>query len=177
MIMFLALVGAGCFGGGDESAAPAAAASCTDPDGSGGDTGDIPSLGGSWTSSFGQDFYMDACDVDDFDLDEHDDWIGTFFVEGREPDALVMAFGTEQSPVTSRFWGAVDRHGGVSFAGQHDHISGGVIFAQFGGLAYRDQYVDKVVIDGNGFLGFDGDNNGSIDCYARGSWKAFQSGN
>lgn len=165
-----------CFGKGDDSAAPVAAVDCTDPDGAGGDTGDIPGLTGSWTSSFGQDFYMDACEVDNFDMDDHDNWIGTFYLEGKAPDGLVMAFGTEQDPVTDRFWGAVDRRGGVSFTGEREHSSGGIIHAQFGGLVYTDQYLDKVVIDGNGFLGLDGDANGSIDCYARGSWKAFQSG-
>lgn len=157
-----------CAGPGGETGAEAA--ECGDPDGFGTDTGDVPNVLGNWTSSFAQNFYDDDCTAAGFNASS-EDWIGSFELDGRAPDALYMSFGSTDE----RYWGAMDQSGGITLAGQHVHAEG-TIYAQFGGLVYHDQYQDRDTIDGAGFLGLDVDGDGKIDCRAKGSWKAYKSG-
>lgn len=166
MILFLLA----CTGGADDSA-PSDATACGDPDGFGGDTGDIPNVLGNWTSSFAQNFYDDDCATDNLDQ-ETEGWIGSFELDGRAPDALYLEFLAND---TERFWGAMDQNGGITISGQHTH-SEGTMYAQFGGLVYHDQYQDRDVIDGSAMLGLDVDGDALIDCKAKGSWKAIKSG-
>ena len=147
-----------------------AASACGDPDGFGTDTGDIPNVLGGWTSTFAQNFYDDDCTAENLDADS-EDWIGAFSVDGRAPDALYLEFNSAEG----RFWGAMDQNGGISFTGTHENPAG-MLSVQFGGLVYNDQYQERDVIDGAAFLGLDTDSNGTIDCRAKGSWKAFKSG-
>ncbi|MDP2316202.1 MAG: hypothetical protein Q8P41_25110 [Pseudomonadota bacterium] len=148
----------------------ATASECGDPDGFGTDTGDIPNVLGNWTSQFALNFYDDDCSTENLDADS-ESWIGSFELDGRAPDALYMSFGSS----AERYWGAMDQNGGMTLAGQHVHPEG-TLYAQFGGLVYRDQYQDRDVIDGSAFLGLDVDADGVIDCRAKGSWKAYKSG-
>lgn len=166
--MILALL-LGCAGEPGDDTGPAEDV-CGDPDGSGTDTGDIPNVLGAWTSTFAQNFYDDDCSTGNLNEDS-EGWIGAFTLDGRAPDALYLEFNSADE----RYWGAMDRHGGVTFAGQHTH-SEGTLHVQLGGLVYRDQYQDRDVIDGAAFLGLDTDGDGAIDCRAKGSWKAFKSG-
>jgi hypothetical protein len=64
----------------------------------------------------------------------------------------------------------------VTFSGTHV-LSQGTVYAQFGGFAYHDPLRDKDTIVGSAYLGLDTDGDKVIDCYARGSWTAFKSGN
>lgn len=133
-----------------------------------------PGLQGGWTSTFGQSFYDSGCDVSGFSQNS-EGWIGAFNIEGSLPTNIYLYYGSEFNSDTERFYGGVDKNGGVSFSGIHDGTTG-KIHAQFGGLAYEDQYLDKVVIIGTAFLGLDVDDDNLIDCYARGSWTAYKSG-
>lgn len=166
MVWFLTLLG--CAGGAGDSAL---ASACGDVDGDGTDTGNVPDLAGSWSTTFAQENYSTTCAAENFSQSS-ETWIGAMQVSGSVP-SLSMYFGTERGD--EFFYGMVDRNGGVTFAGTHEH-SAGMIYAQFGGLAHRDQYLDRDVIDGSAFLGLDVDADGQIDCSARGSWVARKSG-
>lgn len=165
----IAMVLVGCAAGPDDSVNDAS--SCGDVDGEGTDTGNVPDMAGSWTTSFGQESYTDTCSASDLSQTS-ETWIGAMQVSGSVP-SLAMYFGTERTD--EMYYGMVDRNGGVTFSGTHDHPSG-TLYAQFGGLAYHDQYLDRDVVDGNAFLGLDADGDGLIDCAARGSWVARKSG-
>lgn len=168
--MLLPLLLTACFGGADESATPEA--SCPDPQAANW-TG--PNLLGGWTSSYGQNFSDGICNVEGFsEFDQP--WISAFTIDGSVPSAFYLYFDPEQTGDSELFWGAGDRNGGVSFSGTHE-ITAGTVYAQFGGYAYHDPLRDKDTIIGSAYLGLDQDRDGAIDCYVRGSWTAFKSGN
>lgn len=138
-----------------------------------------PNLLGAWTSTFGTNYYDTICNVAGFSQTS-ETWInGAITVDGSAPNNLYMYFDIEQADDTELFYGAIDKNGGVSFAGTHDHPEG-TLYAQFGGLAYHDDLLDNEVIVGSAFLGMDvadgGEPDGVIDCYARGSWNVRKSG-
>lgn len=159
----------GCNGNHDESGATGS--ECGDVDGDGSDTGDIPDLAGSWSITFGSNFFDDNCSASSLSQTS-ETWISAMQVQGSVP-SLSMYFGTERGDEI--FYGMVDRNGGVTLSGTHAHAAG-TMYAQFGGLAYHDQYQDRDVIDGSAFLGLDTDYDGTIDCTAKASWIAFKSG-
>ena len=161
-----ALLG-GCAAGNDESGA--GLDGCGDVDGDGTDTGNVPDMAGSWSTQFYYDENNDSCNGISSDTET---WIGAMQVQGSVP-SLSMYFGTERGDET--FYGMVDRNGGVTFSGTHAHPAG-TEHAQFGGLAYHDQYLDVDVIDGSLFIGLDGDGDGAIDCTVKGAWIARKSG-
>ncbi len=167
----LPLVGslAGCTGRNADDTSSGSA--CGDPDGFGTDTGDIPAVLGNWTSTWAQLYFDDGCSTENLDRDT-EGWIGSLEMDGRAPDALYMRFGTAPD---DRFWGAMDLNGGITLSGTHTHTEG-TLYAQFGGLVYHDQYLDRDVIDGSGILGLDTDADKAIDCVVKASWKAIKSG-
>ena len=167
MRIFLLLLPA-CFGGGQET--ESVADNCEDSTGVGQYSG--PNLLGGWTTTFAQNFYDDTCSEAGFN-ENTQDWIGAMHVDGTVPSAFYMYFGMEQGD--ELFWGSADKYGGVSFSGRHVE-SVGTIHAQFGGFAHHDQYLDRDTIVGSAFLGLDVDDDGTIDCYGRGSWTALKSG-
>lgn len=160
-----------CGGTGDSAATVDPA--CGDIDGAGGDSGDVPSVIGSWTSTFANAWWDDLCSAENFDEDS-ETWIGSFYVEGEAPANLYVYFGPRGDPRTDRFWGAVDDYGGVTFSGLVPH-SAGTIHATFGGKTYTEEE-GGVVIIGGGFLGLDIDGDDTIDCYGQGNWRANKSG-
>jgi hypothetical protein len=133
-----------------------------------------PNLAGSWTSSFGQNFYDSTCNLSGFGQST-EDWIGALTVNGSLPSNFYMYFGSEIADDTELFVGGADEMGGVTFTGTHAHAEG-TVYAQFSGFAHHDQYLDKDVVYGSAFLGMDVDGDAAIDCHARGSWTAFKSG-
>ncbi len=145
------------------------AVDCGDPDGGGGDTGDIPSVAGAWTSSFAVAYWDDNCTAPDFDEDT-EDWIGAFTVTG-----VFGGYSAEFHDFPDdRFEAAMDRRGGFTMTGEHVHEAG-LIYANFSGLVYTDAS-ERSGIDGAAFLGLDVDADTVIDCYARASWSANKSG-
>lgn len=159
----------GCAGGPDESGVTGD--ECGDVDGDGTDTGNIPDMAGSWSITFGSNFFDENCSAGLSQASEAT-WITSMQVQGSVP-SLSMYFGTTRGDEI--FYGMVDRNGGVTFSGTHAHAEG-TVYAQFGGLAYHDQYQDRDTIDGSAFLGLDTDYDGTIDCSAKASWVAFKSG-
>lgn len=143
---------------------------CGDPDGSGGtDTGNIPNVAGSWTSSFAGDGWDDNCTVSGFD-ESTETWVGSFKIEGAYP-SYRAAFNNFPD---DRFEVAVDARGGLTMTGELVREPG-TLYAQFGGLVYKGT-TDRDGIDGSAFFGLDVDDDQLIDCYARASWSANKSG-
>lgn len=148
----------------------AAEPACGDVDGDGGDTGDVPNVLGTWSATFYYDTFYDSCTA--IDDQSELDWIGSLNVMGTVPDAIYTTIGTNE---TERFWGAVDRNGGITFTGQHEHVAG-TMYANFSGLVYHDQGLDRTVINGYAFLGLDVDGDTLVDCTGGGHWSAKKSG-
>lgn len=170
----LALLLLACTSGPAADSAPTDPA-CGDIDGDGGaDTGNAPSAIGTWTSTFGGSWFDERCAVENFDRDT-ETWIGAFTVSGSLPDALYVYFGPSDNPFTERFYGAMDRFGGITFSGRQAH-SAGTIHANFGGLVYTDAGTGRDTISGSAFLGLDVDGDDVIDCSGQGDWKALKSG-
>lgn len=155
-----------CDGGGESG--DSVALECGDPDGDGGDTGNIPNVAGDWTSSFAAAYWDDNCTASDFDSTRS--WIGAFTVAGAY-NSYVADF--HDNP-DDEFPAAVDRRGGFTMSGEHVHEAG-LIYANFSGLVYTDTS-GRDKIDGNAFLGLDVNDDTTIDCFARGSWTAYKSG-
>jgi hypothetical protein len=156
----------------DDSSGTSDEAACGDIDGPGNDTGDVPNLLGVWTSSFAQAFYDDGtCAVANL-TQTSETWISAFEVVGSPSSSFYLTYNDRDD---ERFWGAIDPFGGVTYTGLHHHAEG-TMYAQFGGLLYHDQYIDRDVIDGAAFLGLDVDGDAVIDCGVKGSWKATKSG-
>ena len=172
LVAVLSVFLAACAGG--DSVDSGASAACGDPDGPGGaDTGNVPDVNGAWTSTFAQNYSDDDCTAANLSATS-EAWIGAFEVLGT-PDALYVYFGSADRPSSDRLWGAMDLYGGLSFTGRKDHPAG-TLHVQFGGLVYDDPNRGRPTIRGSAFLGLDADDDGDIDCSARGSWTAFKSG-
>lgn len=135
----------------------------------------VPGVTGTWTSSFAQDFYDDSCTAAGLSQSS-ETWINAMTIAGNAPEAVYMYFDPTATADTEIFHGVVDDGGGVTFSGTHAHPEG-KMYAQFGGLVYHDQYRDLDVVEGSAFLGLDTDNDGRIDCGAKGSWVALKSSN
>lgn len=163
----LLLVLAAC--DGTDSSDTAVAADCSDPDGSGGDTGNIPAIAGDWTTTFAAAGWEDNCTAEGFDSDT-EQWIGPFTVMGAYP-----SFRAEFRDLPDERWEvALDARGGFTMTGEVDHEAG-TIYANFAGLVYTD-FSGRSGIDGGAFLGLDVDADATIDCFARASWSANKSG-
>lgn len=146
---------------------------CGDPDGNGGDTGDIPNLLGNWTSDFGANLFSSDCGLPDFNSGS-DAWLdGSMEIRGSVPDQIYALF---DDNTEERYFGLVSGNGGVNFSGIHEENGIGTMYAAFGGLAYYDVYRERDYIDGFVFIGIDTNDDGNIDCSARGEWTARKSG-
>ncbi len=166
LILATLLLGA-CDASLDDSAAGSEA--CGDPDGGGTDTGNIPNVAGSWTSTFPL-YWDDNCTATGFD-ETTETWVGSFTIEGAYPNYRA-AFNNLPDDA---FELALDARGGLTMTGQLEREPG-TLYAQFGGLVYRDT-TDRDGIDGSAFFGLDvSPADQQIDCYARASWSANKSG-
>lgn len=161
----------GCVGGGDDGDSAAIGDDC--PESRGLPEG-LQTPIGSWSGSFAQDFYDDTCSAGGLDQTS-EAWINSFTLAGNAPEALYIYFDPEIDANTEIFDGVMDPGGGVTFTGVHAHAEG-TMYAQFGGLYYYDQYRGRWVIDGSATLGLDVDQDGQVDCAAKGSWTGIKSG-
>lgn len=163
----------GCFGGkgGDTGAGDGA---CGDLDGPGGDTGDIPDILGSWTTSFGRQSFFENCSITGLKQEDLG-WIdgAVMRIKGQVPDNIAAEFDSEDS---ERFYGLENAAGGVVFTGSHEQ-DGYTMTVSFGGLLYTNAYQgDRARIDGFGFLGVDSLGDGAVDCWLQGEFTAIKSG-
>ena len=169
---------AACRGGGsaDSTVAGADASTCGDPDGAGGDSGDVPNVLGDWTVVFGLELYDDgACAVDGLERDDLGYLNGAMRVGGRIPDRLTATFSTAADVV---YDGVENSRGGIVFTGSRPTPEGHTLYVSFGGLLYEQPQVSRDEIRGFGYIGVDLDSaDTAIDCWLQGDWKATKSGN
>lgn len=176
---FLPLVACGFLRGSDSGDSAGGAEDCRevcgDLDGDGTDTGDIPNVLGTWSSTFATELFEETCDIENLHSSS-ETWIQgkTLAVEGYVPDGLEAYF--TQDP-EEEFQGIVNERGGIIFTGEHEHTEGHMQVA-FGGLVFNDVWRSppRDVIEGFVYLGLDATGDGSIDCDARGNWTAVKSG-
>lgn len=164
-------------GGDDDSAADATAsdASCGDVDGpSGGDTGNVPAVLGSWNVSFGEERYNAVdCNLEGLTADDFEFLDGAMTIDGRVPDTLYAEFTIDET----RYWGLQNELGGIVFTGQREY-RGYMLHVTFGGHVFEHPTVDnQSELRGFAYIGVDGDQNNTIDCWLQGSFRAIRSGN
>ncbi len=158
--MLLSLLLLSCTGNGDDSGDPLDDG-CGDLDGNGADTGDTPSLSGSWSLGFGDDLWWDDCDIPDFEQDS-ERWLREdFTITGQVPDRFHATIDGDAYP------GLQDPGGGVVFSGVRQDKDLGAVTLVFGGMPYDDAYRDVEILEGFGFLGIDQDSDGTWDCEVR----------
>ena len=174
-ILLVAGLACGCHGNDETGSGQDPECNCGDPDGNGTDTGDIPDLWGAWTTSFGNQLYFDDCGIADLS-DTSETWINNaaMHIGGYAPDGFYAYFGSEDD---ERFQGIVSQYGGVSFSGPHARRDGYTAYVAFGGLAFHDEYRDRDMIEGFCYMGLDLNDDGAIECRARGEFTAYKSGN
>jgi len=159
----------------NDTTAPVDASVCGDPDGAGGDTGDVPNILGKWTVTFGQSVYEDAgCTIPGLQSADMG-WInGSMDIDGRIPDKLYATFDGNED---ERFFGLENANGGVVFSGTKV-VGGHTLYISVGGLLYRQPQVDRDELRGFGYFGVDEDSaDTAIDCWIQGDFKATKSGN
>ena len=148
---------------------------CGDVDGDGFDTGNIPNILGSWSSTFGSQVFYENCGVEDLHQTS-ENWINgaAMDIGGYVPDGLFAYFDGDRE---EEFVGIINEMGGVVFSGRHQH-SAGEMHVVFGGLVYHDEWREppRDVIQGFVYMGLDVTDDGNIDCDARGGWTAIKSG-
>jgi hypothetical protein len=148
---------------------------CGDVDGPGGDTGDVPNVLGAWTVTFGSNIYDDnTCNSPGLTNSDLNEFLsGAMTVGGRVPNTLVAEF----SGFDTQYWGLENHLGGIVFTGVRE-TRGHTLYISFGGHLYEQPRVDRTEIRGFGYVGVDVDSeDGAIDCWLQGDWKATKSGN
>jgi len=147
--------------------------SCGDIDGSGGDTGDVPNVLGSWTATFGTYLYADnGCDVEGLEADDMSWLTGALDIDGRVPEPLIASTDPD-----TEFMGMVNNQGGIVFTGAVEE-DGHMLYVSFGGLLYDVPQVERQEIRGFAYMGVDLDGaDTEIDCWIQGDFIAKKSGN
>ena len=166
-VLLLVLGTAGCNGGNETDGGTA---ECGDPDGSGGDTGDVPNLLGDWTGSYGGAFLDGNCSSDDVPKEVLDYLKQPFLVQGS-PTSIRATFGGIDD-YTVR--GVASPTGSMAMSGVI--VAGGVdLHTALGGLLYEDAS-GRIRWDGGAFIGADLNGDAIIDCEFRTDWSARKSG-
>lgn len=161
--------------GEDEDEDTNASDECGDPDGDGGDTGDMPNVLGAWTVTFGSNIYdANTCSAPGLTADDLSEPLGgAMDIGGRIPDRLFATF----SGYEAEYSGLENPLGGIVFTGVTTK-AGHTLYTSFGGHLYTQPRVDRDEIRGFGYIGVDVDSeDGAIDCWIQGDWKATKSGN
>ena len=165
LFLFAALMA--CGGGSD---ATDGADPCGDPDGDGGDTGDVPNLLGNWTATIGQVVFDGTCQGTDVSRDTLDFLKQPIMLEGS-PTNLRLTFADDSNLVlrgTASPTGAIAASGIITAAGADLHTA-------VGGMVYYDAS-DRVRWEGGAFVGVDLNADGIFDCDYRFDWAARKSG-
>ncbi len=146
---------------------------CGDVDGTGGDTGDVPNILGTWTVTVGTNVYDDGfCSVEGLEADDLSAWMsGAMRIEGAPPDSLEAVFDLADG---DSFHGLENPRGGIVFTGDRDW-AGHRVYISFGGLMYRQPLVDADEIRGFAYFGVDINGEDSeIDCWLQADFKAYR---
>ncbi len=176
LLLSALLATSSCKGDDGDSAAPAGASGddCSDVDGPGGDTGNVPAVLGSWNVSFGEERYNAVeCDYEGLSADDLEFLDGAMVIDGRVPDTLYAEFRVDDT----RYWGLQDSLGGIVFTGQRDYREY-TLHVTFGGHVFEHPVVEnQYEIRGFAYIGVDGDRNNTIDCWTQATFRAIKAGN
>lgn len=142
-----------------------------DIDGIGTDTGDLPDLFGNYTTTFGTRSFYDECSVEGISQNELE-WIngGAMSIGGRLDDVDVTLNSAPEADLTA----VMSEHGAVTISGHYTY-RGHELHVALGGLLYENSQLDRIEIEGHGFLGIDTNDDGSIDCGVMGDFNAKRS--
>ena len=139
-----------------------------DIDGLGTDTGNIPQLFGSWTTTFGSRSFYDECGIEGLSRSDFD-WIngGAMEIGGRLDHVTVtMASAPDADFVaTMSAYGAVTISGRYTFHGQELHVA-------MGGLLFENRQLSLTELDGHAYMGVDSNQDGYVDCGIMGDFNA-----
>jgi len=168
LILALSLIAlTGCNGDGDTDFDQA---ECGDPDGNGGDTGDVPNVLGNWTASYGDAFVDGNCRAEDVPTEVLDFLEQPFLLEGSTAAARITF--ADNPDLVLR--GPVAPTGAMAMSGVIP--AGGVnLHTAVGGLVYVDAS-GRTRWDGGVFIGADLNDDTIIDCEFNADWSARQSG-
>lgn len=169
-ILFVGLMASvGCNGKSDT----ASDALCGDLDGpDGADTGNLPNILGTWTSSFGTELFVEDCAIGGMKQEDMD-WIngGAMEVRGTVPHEFYATFDRADDEL---YWGVMNQYGGVVFTGVHMH-DGYEMQVSFGGQFYENAYQERVKIEGFAYMAVDSSGDGEFDCRLNGDFVGNQS--
>ena len=173
-LCFLLVACAGAEIEDDDDDGSSSGSECGDLDGPGTETGDLPNILGTWTTTFGSQTNYDTCDIEGMKQSDMG-WINgaAMEIDGRPPDQLFVTFSDDEEEL---FWGLESTHGGVVFSGIHE-MKGYELHVSFGGLLYYNDLLGRDEIKGHGFMGIDVTEDGWIDCGLQGDFSAKKSGN
>ena len=158
----------GCSGGALDTADCAVN---SDIDGIGADTGNLPELFGNYTTTFGTRSFYDECSIEGISRGDLD-WIngGAMSIGGRLDDVDVTLGAAPEAELTA----IMSEHGSVSISGRYLY-RGQELHIAIGGLLFENTQLDRVEIEGHGFMGMDTNDDGSIDCGLSGDFNAKRS--
>ena len=143
-----------------------------DIDGIGTDTGNIPQLYGSWTTTFASRSFYDECDIEGLGRNEFD-WLsgGAMEIGGRVDDVDVTFSGASEANLKAMMssYGGVTISGRYTFRGEELHIA-------MGGLLFENTQLDLTELEGHVYMGIDTNGDGSVDCGIMGDFNAKSSG-
>ena len=159
----------GCAGSGDS------AAECEfngDIDGLGTDTGNLPQLFGSWTTTFGSRSFYDECEIEGLGRNDFD-WLngGAMQIGGRLDNVEVSL----ASAPDAILWATMSSQGAVTISGQHT-FRGQVLHIAIGGLLFDNLQLNLTELEGHAYMGIDVNDDGYIDCGILGDFNAKASG-
>ena len=143
-----------------------------DLDGLGTDTGDLPSLYGAWTTTFGSRSYYDECEIEGLSRNSFD-WIngGAMQIGGRIDDVSATLASAPEADLHV----VMSDQGGVTIAGTYE-FRGYELNIAIGGLLFENVQLGINEIEGHGYMGIDTNGDGSIDCGIMGDFNAKSSG-
>jgi hypothetical protein len=165
----LALLLIACKGG--DTAVDGLPEECGDPDGEGGDTGDVPGLIGDWTASYGQVLIDSNCPPEQVPKETLDFLKQPFYLDGAVPAAIRITFDDNSD---LRLRGPAAPTGGLATSGAIE-MTNATLYTAIGGMVYTDS-TGRVRWDGAVFIGADLNGDTVIDCDIRTDWKARKSG-
>lgn len=168
-LVLVVLLMAACNGNDDTD--PDSMDICGDPDGDGGDTGDVPNLISSWTGSFGQVFTDNNCPPDTVSIAQLDYLEQPFEVDGSVPSAIRLTFADNSA---YRLRGTASPNGSWAMSGPIE-AGGRTLYTSVSGMVYTDA-TGRVRWNGALFVGADINGDTLIDCEIRSDWNAFRSG-
>ncbi len=143
-----------------------------DIDGLGTDTGNIPQLFASWTTTFGSRSFYDECEIEGLGRNDFT-WLngGAMQIGGRLDNVEVSL----ASAPDATLFATMSSQGAVTISGLHTY-RGHVLHIALGGLLFDNLQLNLIELEGHGYIGIDVNDDGYIDCGIMGDFNAKASG-